>query len=81
MIINPIILDELMVILRSREGALFVGAGLSIGAGIIGWDKLIERLRNEFISKYKHDHLTLSQAFETKYNRNELINPDPRVTA
>lgn len=55
--------------LRRRECALFVGSGLSVGAGMQGWDKLIDTLRASIAdleptpSKKADDHLRVAQTY------------------
>ena len=51
---------------------LFVGAGLSIGAGLPGWDELIEPLAQR-IGYSGGDLLKAAQFYENRMGRNALV--------
>ena len=66
------ILNELAESLRRHNVALFIGAGLSIGAGLPGWEKLIRPLANR-IGYTATDMLKAAQYYENRLGRQALI--------
>ena len=66
------ILNELAESLRRHNVALFIGAGLSIGAGLPGWEKLIRPLANR-IGYTATDMLKAAQYYENRLGRHALI--------
>lgn len=70
-------LDDLAAAFRERRGVVFVGAGLSVGAGLPGWGKLIGRLADclglspEGPDDLDH-YLDLAQWFVERFGHDEL---------
>jgi hypothetical protein len=60
--------------LQAGSCVLFVGAGLSTGAGMPGWDQLIARLRGELKieSEARVDHLDLAQWYFEHFGEKRL---------
>jgi hypothetical protein len=60
--------------LRSRACVLFVGAGLSTGAGLPGWNQLIEQLARELKvdPAVRVDHLDLAQWYHETFGKERL---------
>jgi hypothetical protein len=65
---------ELVRALRDGTAVLFVGAGLSSGAGLPGWDQLIGRLRAELgvAAAAEVDHLDLAQWYRERFGKQRL---------
>ena len=65
-------LTELSREIRNGDVTLFIGAGLSMGAGLPGWEKLIRPLA-ERIGYTGEDWLKAAQYYENEMGRHELI--------
>jgi hypothetical protein len=65
---------ELDRALDHRACVLFVGAGLSSGAGLPSWNELIDRLRGDLgiASAAKIDHLDLAQWYREQFGNDRL---------
>ena len=67
--------QELIDQFARGNGAIFVGAGLSVGAGLPGWEQLMERLAGELSDHPKPaSYLDLAQYYVNEYKKNRLIN-------
>ncbi len=66
---------ELVEQLARGNGALFIGAGLSIGAGLPGWSKLLTPLANSIRlpPNLRTDLLKVAQHYQNKRGRQALI--------
>jgi hypothetical protein len=64
----------LLQALQAGSCVLFVGAGLSTGAGMPGWDQLIARLREELkiAPDARVDHLDLAQWYREHFGKKRL---------
>jgi len=70
--IDSTVSQELVEQFKKGNVALFIGAGLSIGAGLPGWADLISPLAKRI--KYKGKNwLEAAQFYENRKSRNELI--------
>jgi hypothetical protein len=59
---------------RENNGAIFVGAGLSIGAGLPGWGDLMQRLSSELDDcPANASYLDLAQYYVIQFGKNRLI--------
>jgi hypothetical protein len=68
------VLEEIVAEISSGNCVIFVGAGLSVGAGLPGWSELISRLAADLdCSLEDHDFLTIAQAYEYKFGRKALL--------
>ena len=68
------IINELKRCIVSDELAIFVGAGLSMAAGLFGWDQLESEIRKETGAPDTVDFLLLTQVFANRPSgRNRLI--------
>lgn len=66
-------LQEILAEILRGNCVVFVGAGLSVGAGLPGWQELISRLAAQFdCAADDHDFLTIAQAYEHKFGRDKL---------
>lgn len=67
-------------LITSGKCVLFIGAGISAGAGLPSWEELItkltnelsQRLRDDSVSKTNADWLTIAQAYEQCFSKEEL---------
>jgi O-acetyl-ADP-ribose deacetylase (regulator of RNase III) len=66
--------SELVQALQARACVLFVGAGLSTGAGMPSWDQFIARLRQELkiADEARVDHLDLAQWYREHFGKKRL---------
>lgn len=53
--------------------AVFVGAGLSMGGGLPGWEELIASLRETLGCQQGTDPLIVAQVYQAKYGRRALV--------
>lgn len=60
--------------LLARECVFFVGAGLSSGAGLPGWNSLVRRLGDDLGLPWsdRHDYLDLAQWYRERFGRERL---------
>ncbi|MEO7908321.1 MAG: toll/interleukin-1 receptor domain-containing protein, partial [Roseiflexaceae bacterium] len=67
--------DELVAAIASGNAVLFVGAGLSVGAGLPSWKQLIDPLaeRLSLPDNQRGDLLKIAQFYETQRGRHALI--------
>src|SRR5947208_16502301 len=67
--------DELVAAIASGNAVLFVGAGLSAGAGLPGWGQLIGPLADRIglPENQRGDPLKIAQFYETQRGRHALI--------
>lgn len=67
--------DELVAAIARSNAVLFVGAGLSVGAGLPGWGQLIGPLADRIglPDNQRGDLLKIAQYYETKRGRQALI--------
>src|SRR5258708_5709956 len=66
-------LKEIASHITSECCTLFVGAGLSMGAGLPGWQQLIGRLLPELGGASDSDFLAVAQAYEKIHGRKALL--------
>ncbi|WP_155129254.1 hypothetical protein [[Actinomadura] parvosata] len=80
--VTPEALTHLANQLRLGRLSLFVGAGLSIGAGLPSWEKLFAPLQDSlpdvespsgWAGSVRNELPLLAEAYETEYGRNSLI--------
>lgn len=67
--------DELVVAIAGSNAVLFVGAGLSVGAGLPSWGQLIEPLADRIglPATQRGDPLKVTQFYETQRGRQALL--------
>jgi len=65
-------IQEIVADIQSHKCALFVGAGLSIGAGLPSWMSLIESLLNDLKVQSNADFLTIAQAYAYIHGRDAI---------
>ena len=66
--------NELIEQFSRGNGAIFVGAGLSIGAGLPGWGDLMQRLSSELVDcPANTSYLDLAQYYVIQFGKNRLI--------
>ncbi len=67
--------QELIEQFSRGNGAIFVGAGLSIGAGLPGWGQLIDRFAKELPDYPKEStYLDVAQYYVNQHGSNRLVN-------
>lgn len=65
---------ELVEQFAHDNGVIFVGAGLSQGAGLPSWADLVHELANELAGcPSGANHCDIAQYYETEYGRNRLV--------
>jgi hypothetical protein len=66
--------DDLERALLARECVLFVGAGLSSGAGLPDWNNLVRRLGDDLGLPWsdRHDYLDLAQWYRERFGAEKL---------
>lgn len=65
---------ELIEEIRKGNCALFIGAGVSIQAGLPTWYEVVKRLSKELGIKNDHDFLEITQYYQNEFGRNKLVN-------
>ena len=67
---------ELVNAIVRGDAVLFIGAGLSIDAGLPGWNELLEPLANSISlpMALRADPLKVAQYYQNKRGRNALLN-------
>ena len=67
---------ELVNAIVRGDAVLFIGAGLSVGAGLPGWNELLEPLANSISLpiNLRIDTLKIAQYYQNKRGRNTLLN-------
>ena len=68
--------NELVNAIVRGDTVLFIGAGLSIDAGLPGWNELLEPLANSISLPIalRADPLKVAQYYQNKRGRNALLN-------
>lgn len=75
--VRAMIPDQLIREFSKENGTVFVGAGLSMGAGLPSWAELVDRLRQEVSGidsdKDRYPPTQIAQFFENEWRRGHLI--------
>jgi hypothetical protein len=72
--------EEIAAIVASGKCVLFIGAGISIGAGLPGWQDLIDKLKDELPGTDQSDWLTIAQVYEERFGRSALEEKIKKLT-
>lgn len=70
---NNLDISELVQEIGRGDCVLFIGAGLSMDAGLLGWRQLLLPLCEKIGCSHDIDLLTIAQVFEFRRSRRELI--------
>jgi hypothetical protein len=65
-------IQEITNLILSGKCVLFVGAGISKGAGLPDWSDIICKLKNQLDYNGDADWLTIAQAYEKRHDRRKL---------
>jgi hypothetical protein len=64
---------ELIEEIKKGNCAIFIGAGLSMYAGLPSWQQLVDKLSHELKIQGQNDFLQIAQYYENEYGRNQLV--------
>src|SRR5436309_2437716 len=65
--------EELIQEFAQNNGSIFVGAGLSIGAGLPGWADLVRELAKELEAPIDADFLEVAQYYVNAFGKKRLV--------